>query len=1074
MTICSLCLPALVVPTPLPILQISNAGSLHPCSIPFLQASRDDSPAIDQVGLLHHSSLYSLSLSAENCPLCKVILQKIEKFIEDFEQMERNAYDRAWWIGHLGHALPVEWTLRLVQRVDGADGFVVLARSKNEQILYMVDVFGFCVEPKESMYSIANLSDRGASVTGRVRGARVGPDAGSKRTLNVAAGWIQDCVSNHNGCRPPPSPLPSRLLDLDAFDDPSKIRLWETKGTTRSDSYVTLSHCWGVDTSHHVKTTHATLPSHLNTIFVQELPQTFRDAIKVTRHLGIRFLWIDSLCICQDDADDWAREAAAMQRVYAGAFLTISADGAPGSAHGFLQRQERRHVPITLKFTPDNTDPATATRPKETNVPAYAFEFPAWKSCKKRVLLALMDQPLSSRAWAMQERLLSNRMLHFTSKELFFECNCHFLSEDGIRILGRWNSLDPGGDKTLEDLPSLSPVSVHQVWDFILEEFTTRQLTVKTDWFPALSGLAAQIKGKLGADAARDRASDNPQDVEYVAGLWSNTLVKGLGWGAFSRTQEGIAFPDERPLPGDKGYIAPTWSPASFDGRSVHNTAPSWADMAVVTGYSVTPKTIQNPLGEVVDGWISLRAPLVKLEQSELPDTYKDVRSSQQQFLKLCTPHSDRYGRIAVEVDRVDEIFNRLETLESTFRHAIAARRDRSPVSTPYTLPRHGEAISPENGAASVPSTADRPGTASLSHFANNNVFNTTMDIPLSHSSTTGNLLRSAPAKALLGHYPADLFLHIELRRPIPDSLQLIPVPTNQINLPTLQPDETDVLIQNFFRLVHHFHPILDQRAFHDLYNRTIDDGLRPDLASALVLVVLALGAVAAATPNLSEPSWHPGIQYFTPAVRLLLAESLCSFGGNPILPQALYLAALYYSYISRPLLAWRLVHMASTDVQHYWIRSEKLLRDGQGGSQDQSILRVFWAILVLECDILAEHHLPRSGIEKIVDKLPYPWSDGPSEPYMHRWLADLSSRRLLNRIHYAFSVSGLCIGTRCISQRDFARKCRKMFVPLPGILECRGACGSRTYGFSGELVTWNDGGCFTAVIRRLFKTRTS
>jgi hypothetical protein len=195
------------------------------------------------------------------------------------------------------------------------------------------------------------------------------------------------------------------------------------------------------------------------------------------------------------------------------------------------------------------------------------------------------------------------------------------------------------------------------------------------------------------------------------------------------------------------------------------------------------------------------------------------------------------------------------------------------------------------------------------------------MDIPLSHSSTTGNLLRSAPAKALLGHYPADLFLHIELRRPIPDGLQLIPVPTSQINLPTLQPDETDILIQNFFRLVHHFHPILDQRAFHDLYNRTIDDGLRPDLASALVLVVLALGAVAAATPNLSEPSWHPGIQYFTPAVRLLLAESLCSFGGNPILPQALYLAALYYSYISRPLLAWRLVHMASTDVQHYWIR---------------------------------------------------------------------------------------------------------------------------------------------------------
>ncbi|CAG1983959.1 unnamed protein product [Fusarium graminearum] len=359
--------------------------------------------------------------------------------------------------------------------------------------------------------------------------------------------------------------------------------------------------------------------------------------------------------------------------------------------------------------------------------------------------------------------------------------------------------------------------------------------------------------------------------------------------------------------------------------------------------------------------------------------------------------------RIAISVDRVDEIFDRLESLESTFQSAIARQREKSPVPTPYSIPRPVEAISPEDGiipASSVHSTG--PGTqTSLSQFANNNVFNTTMDIPLSHSSTTGNLLRSAPAKALLGHYPPDLFLHIELRRPVPEGLRLNATPASQIDIPLVSPNETDHLVRNYFQLVHRFHPILDQRAFYELYDRVLDRGPQPDLPSALVLVVLALGTVAAETPNRMDACWSPGIRFFTPAVRLLLTESLGSFGGDPLLPQALYLAALYYSYLSRPLLAWRLVHMASTDVQHYWIRSEKLLRDGQGGSQDQSILRVFWAILVLECDILAEHHLPRSGIEKIVDKLPYPWSDGPSEPYMHRWLADLSSRRLLNRIHY-------------------------------------------------------------------------
>ncbi|KAI8714057.1 HET domain-containing protein [Fusarium sp. LHS14.1] len=655
MTICSLCLPALAVPTPLPILKQPGTiiDTLNPCSTPFLKDIANNPITIDRYALLHHSSLDSLLLSAENCPLCKIILQKIQDLIHDFKQLEHNVFYRHMYSNH---GLPVDWVLGLAQRVDGADGFTVLANSKDERILYLVDVFGFCVEPKESMYSISNLLNyapdgHGALSTSRVRGARVDPDAGFKGTLDVAAGWIHDCASNHDGCRPPQSSLPSRLLELDAFDDPSKIRLWETKDTTRSDSYVTLSHCWGVDTSRHVRTTHATLSRHLDSIVVQKLPQSFQDAIKVTRHLGIRFLWIDSLCICQDDPDDWAREAAAMQRVYAGAFLTISADGAPGSGYGFLKRLERRHVPITLDFTPHNTGSVTATKPNVTHVPAYAFEFSPYTTVQRRSLLKLAGQPLSSRAWAMQERLLSHRVLHFTSKQLFFECNCHFISEDGIKILGRWTSLNPREDRPFEGSSGKSWAStVHQMWYSILQEFTGRQVTVNTDWLPALSGLAALTKGKLSMEAAANRISDKPQDVEYVAGLWSNDLVYGLGWRTVGPKQKQVGFPDERPLTGEKGYIAPTWSPASFDGPSSHlMRADGQVDLAVVTGYSVTLKNTQNPLGEVVDGWISLRASMVKLELSELPDR-GNFPSSLSLALRLCTPHSDRYGAF-VDID---------------------------------------------------------------------------------------------------------------------------------------------------------------------------------------------------------------------------------------------------------------------------------------------------------------------------------------------------------------------------------------------------------------------------------------
>ncbi|KAF4458719.1 HET-domain-containing [Fusarium albosuccineum] len=655
MTICSLCLPALAVPTPLPTLQkpwlnrISALGSRSgSSSTPYFLAPKDDNTPLDQVGVPHHSSLDALSRSAENCPLCQIIQQRVDKFIADFKQIEQDALSRYFTVDSQGHGLPDEWNFRLVRRLDGADGFSVLTSGKREWMIYLLDAFGFCVEPEESRYSISNLSEqdtenRKGSSTERIRGARVDPDAGSKSALDLATGWIDYCVANHDNCRPPQGCLPSRLLDLAAFDDPRRIRLWETNGTTTSDPYVTLSHCWGTDTSHHVRTTHATLSGHLDGMSIQTLPQTFQDAIKVTRHFGIRYLWIDSLCICQDDLDDWARESAAMQQVYAGAYLTIAADRAPGSTNGFLTRSERKHVPITLKFTPGDAESNTTNKSEAVDTPAFAFEVPPFNTINGRSWLELANEPLTSRAWAMQERLLPQRVLHFATGQLFFECNRNFLSEDGVEVLGRWNSLNPGGDKTFQEIARKSRIStIHQLWYFILEDFTRRNLTVNTDWLPAISGLAALIKAKLSID----KESDKPQDVEYVAGLWSNAVVEGLGWSSFRRRRKNIIFPDESPLSGEEGYIAPTWSPASYEGTSAHGmTMNGWVDVAVVTGWNVTPKNTKNPFGEVVDGWISLRAPMVKMELSELPDIDeaklpKDWRRN----MRLCTPQGDRYG----------------------------------------------------------------------------------------------------------------------------------------------------------------------------------------------------------------------------------------------------------------------------------------------------------------------------------------------------------------------------------------------------------------------------------------------
>ncbi|KIL88236.1 tol protein [Fusarium avenaceum] len=650
MTICSLCLPALRIPSQLPAFPDSwheRASILECSSTPYFLPGKDATP-IDQIGLLHHADLDSLSASAEKCPLCKILLQKVKSFIQDFEDMQEDPQSTYFVIERQGHGLPDKWTFRLVQRLDAADGFSVLVNSKNEEILYVIDVFGFCVEPEESLYSIPNEDTDNAKALSsrRVRGAKVGPDAASKNTLGVVSGWIKHCVDEHERCHPPQTPLPSRILDLGAFSDPNNIRLFETHGVANYEPYVTLSYCWGSDSSVHVRTTHSTISGHLERIAVKDLPQTYQDAIRITRHLGIRFLWIDSLCICQDDLDDWTRESAAMQQVYAGAYLSIAADNAPSSTHGFLKRQDRMYVPVDLKVVNDSSDlDSTTPDYSVVDIPGYAFEAPPSKTFHNRCWLELDEEPLTSRAWATQERLLPQRVLHFTSQQLRFECNCHTLSEDGAQVLGRWNSLRRGGEKTFKNIARKSRISYnHQMWYLILEDYTNRLLTANTDRLPAISGLAALFQEKMNAEES-DNVVDNPEGVQYVAGLWSNALVEGLEWTDLSSRAKDTVMPDEFPLPGEKGYIAPTWSPASFEGRSAHgNTSSGWVDLAVPTGFNVTLKNTQNLFGEVVNGWISLRAPIIKMELSELPEPDEDKLSGYRRYMRLCTPRGNRFG----------------------------------------------------------------------------------------------------------------------------------------------------------------------------------------------------------------------------------------------------------------------------------------------------------------------------------------------------------------------------------------------------------------------------------------------
>jgi Heterokaryon incompatibility protein (HET) len=151
--------------------------------------------------------------------------------------------------------------------------------------------------------------------------------------------WLSDC-EGHRGCstyRRSLTILPTRVLDLGK--DPESldpIKLFETGGI--EGTYMTLSHRWGP--TDFITTTEDTFKQRIAGILLADLPQTFKDAVSLTRNLGIRYLWIDSLCIKQNNKEDWENEASKMGSVYSHSYLNIAATSSAGSDGGcFRERQ---------------------------------------------------------------------------------------------------------------------------------------------------------------------------------------------------------------------------------------------------------------------------------------------------------------------------------------------------------------------------------------------------------------------------------------------------------------------------------------------------------------------------------------------------------------------------------------------------------------------------------------------------------------------------------------------------------------------------------------------------------------
>ena len=195
--------------------------------------------------------------------------------------------------------------------------------------------------------------------------------------------------------------LPTRVVDV-GDKESSNIRLFcDTRGKT--GKYLALSHRWGSPAQNRKFCTEKNnIKRYEEGVSIVDLPNTFRDAIHVTRCLGVQYLWIDSLCIIQDDAKDWEEESKRMEQVYSSAYATIAASCASGTDDGFLKPRISRQC-VT------KTNPASGSTFYLCN---------AIDNFDNDV----EHGELNKRGWILQERALSRRTIYFTEKQTYWEC----------------------------------------------------------------------------------------------------------------------------------------------------------------------------------------------------------------------------------------------------------------------------------------------------------------------------------------------------------------------------------------------------------------------------------------------------------------------------------------------------------------------------------------------------------------------------------------------------------------------------------------------------------------------------
>lgn len=466
----------------------------------------------------------------------------------------------------------------------------------------------------------ANSSDRAAKI---IPTREMQPVVHSPDAIAEVQRWIESC-EDHVGCSTTSDVLlPTRVIEVLPMFGKQRSRLLVTNGL--KGRYNTLSYCWGAQNT---VLTHKNLAQFQKEIDLSMLSKTVQDAIEITISLGIPYLWIDAICILQDCPRDKALEISRMASIYQSSHITIVAASAKNADEGFLLPREAPSPANTIPFMHNGFRAGTVQiRRRITNIDVLLREVPG----------PPLD-PVDSRAWTLQEQLLSERLLVYSTDTLQWRCkdvvanlgsskyvprpdeswwstsSVDFVRLEPVPLLLDQDTLDvrngveylvPNevGDTLIPITPSASSLGrqaaeykriqkLHTQWIHLIERYSLRSITYASDKLVALAGIAEKF-----GDALR---------TNYVAGFWEDHMLVYLMW----HPKSGAT--------GTSSYRAPSWSWASLDGTIAFDCdLAAGFDQSNYRAYDcrilrcqITLKDQLLPYGEVIGGYIDLSAVL--------------------------------------------------------------------------------------------------------------------------------------------------------------------------------------------------------------------------------------------------------------------------------------------------------------------------------------------------------------------------------------------------------------------------------------------------------------------------------